>query len=156
MSNNMSIAVIGLAGRFPKAADVEAFWETLCEGKEGITFFSDDELLAAGLSPEEFNHPEYVKARAVLKDVDLFDADHHVVAPDRDPAEPARGRCQRVAEPFDVGVGGLHLADVGRERALRGRDIGDHVRELFADVAAGRSQVHAVKGVARLSHDASP
>lgn len=75
MSNNMSIAVIGLAGRFPKAADVEAFWETLCEGKEGITFFSDDELLAAGLSPEEFNHPDYVKARAVLKDVDLFDAD---------------------------------------------------------------------------------
>lgn len=75
MSNNMSIAVIGLAGRFPKAAGVEAFWQALCEGKEGITFFTDEELLAAGVSPEELNHPDYVKARAVLEDVDLFDAD---------------------------------------------------------------------------------
>ena len=75
MSNNMSIAVIGMAGRFPKAADIEAFWQMLCEGKEGITLFTDEELLAAGVSAHEINHPDYVKARAVLKDVDLFDAE---------------------------------------------------------------------------------
>jgi len=75
MSNDTSIAIIGLAGRFPKAADIEAFWENLRAGHEGLTFFTDAELAAAGVSPEEFNHPDYVRGRSVLENVDLFDAD---------------------------------------------------------------------------------
>ena len=38
------IAIIGMAARFPGAKNVKEFWRNLREGKESITFFSDDEL----------------------------------------------------------------------------------------------------------------
>ncbi len=69
-----AIAVIGIAARFPKAPDVDAYWQMLRDGREGISWFSDDELLAAGEPAERLADPAYVKARAVLDDVDLFDA----------------------------------------------------------------------------------
>lgn len=75
MSSDTSIAIIGIAGRFPQATDMDAFWDNLKNGREGITFFTDTELLAAGVSPQELSQPNYVKARAVLEGVELFDAD---------------------------------------------------------------------------------
>jgi amino acid adenylation domain-containing protein len=68
------IAVIGLAGRFPGAPDVRRLWLNLTAGREGITFFTAEELIAAGIDPELVERPEYVKAKGVLGDVDLFDA----------------------------------------------------------------------------------
>ncbi|MBT5903919.1 MAG: SDR family NAD(P)-dependent oxidoreductase [Opitutaceae bacterium] len=32
-----AIAIVGMAGRFPGAADVDALWELLCAGREGLT-----------------------------------------------------------------------------------------------------------------------
>ncbi len=55
------VAVVGLSGRFPGARNVDEFWARLCEGGESITFFSDGD-------------PDYVKAEAVLEDIELFDA----------------------------------------------------------------------------------
>lgn len=69
------IAVIGLAGRFPGAKNIEAFWENLKKGIESISHFSDDELLEAGVSPEALKHPDYVKAKGILEDIDCFDSD---------------------------------------------------------------------------------
>ncbi|RUM37090.1 MAG: hypothetical protein DSY58_04375, partial [Desulfobulbus sp.] len=40
------VAVIGMAGRFPGAQNVDFFWENLINGRESITFFPPD-----GLSP---------------------------------------------------------------------------------------------------------
>ncbi|HEY0602895.1 MAG TPA: SDR family NAD(P)-dependent oxidoreductase, partial [Herpetosiphonaceae bacterium] len=68
------VAIIGLNGRFPGAADVAAFWTNLCGGVEAISFFSDDELLAAGVEPATLRDPQYVKARGVLDQIDQFDA----------------------------------------------------------------------------------
>ncbi len=68
------IAIIGMAGRFPKARDLEEFWQNLCDGQEAITFFSPEELVSAGLDPVLLNDPHYVPARAILEDIDLFDA----------------------------------------------------------------------------------
>jgi len=68
------IAIIGMAGRFPKAPNLQRFWENLCQGTESTSFFSDQELEQAGISPELLRHPNYVKARGVLEDADLFDA----------------------------------------------------------------------------------
>ena len=68
------VAIIGLAGRFPGAADVETFWENLAAAREGITFASDEELLAAGVRPALLRADGYVKAKGVLPDADLFDA----------------------------------------------------------------------------------
>ncbi len=68
------IAIIGMAGRFPQAPNLQRFWENLCQGIEATSFFSDQELEQAGIPPELLRHPNYVKARGVLEDADLFDA----------------------------------------------------------------------------------
>jgi acyl transferase domain-containing protein/thioesterase domain-containing protein len=68
------IAVVGMAGRFPAADSVDEFWRNLRDGVESITFFTDEELLAIGVSPAQFEAPAYVKAKAVLKGVEMFDA----------------------------------------------------------------------------------
>ncbi len=69
-----AVAIIGLAGRFPGASDIETFWNNLRAGVESIRFFSDEELEAAGIDRGILKAPNYVKARAVLTDTDLFDA----------------------------------------------------------------------------------
>ncbi len=68
------IAIIGMAGRFPQAPNLQRFWENLAQGIEATSFFSDEELEQAGVSRELLRHPNYVKARGVLEDADLFDA----------------------------------------------------------------------------------
>jgi amino acid adenylation domain-containing protein len=68
-----SVAIIGMAGRFPGASTVEQFWQNLCAGTESITFFDASEL-AATLDPALVRDPAYVKARGVLHDVAMFDA----------------------------------------------------------------------------------
>lgn len=71
----LGIAIIGLAGRFPQAATVEAFWELLKAGREAIVTFSEAELLAAGVDAALLQHPAYVKRGVVIPDLDRFDAD---------------------------------------------------------------------------------
>jgi amino acid adenylation domain-containing protein/non-ribosomal peptide synthase protein (TIGR01720 family) len=68
------IAVIGLAGRFPKAQTVEQYWRNLRDGVEAISFFSDEELVAQGVSPEVLREPAIVKAAGAIEEVELFDA----------------------------------------------------------------------------------
>jgi acyl transferase domain-containing protein len=63
-----------MAGRFPRARNLQQFWENLRQGIEGTSFFSDQELEQAGIPSELLRHPNYVKARGVLEDADLFDA----------------------------------------------------------------------------------
>ncbi|NOX38149.1 MAG: SDR family NAD(P)-dependent oxidoreductase [Calditrichaeota bacterium] len=70
----LDIAIIGMAGRFPGAPTIEAFWENLKQGVEGIKFFSEEELKQAGISENVLRDPNYVKARGVLGDADQFDA----------------------------------------------------------------------------------
>ena len=68
------VAIVGMSCRFPGADTVEAFWKNLCAGTESITFFSDEELLEAGVPPSLLANPNYVKAAPVLHDADMFDA----------------------------------------------------------------------------------
>jgi amino acid adenylation domain-containing protein len=65
-----SIAIIGMAGRFPGAANLRQLWDNLCRGVESVRFFSDAEL-----DPRvDASVPGYVKARGVIDDADRFDA----------------------------------------------------------------------------------
>ncbi|HKH43278.1 MAG TPA: condensation domain-containing protein, partial [Thermoanaerobaculia bacterium] len=68
------IAVVGMAGRFPGADDLAALWRNLCGGVEGVTFYTREELAAAGVDPELLDDPRYVRAGAALRDVQSFDA----------------------------------------------------------------------------------
>ena len=68
------IAIIGMAGRFPGARDLDEFWSNLRDGIESIHFYSEEELLACGVDPGILKDPHYVRAGAILPDVEYFDA----------------------------------------------------------------------------------
>ena len=73
---NDGVAIIGLAGRFPGARNVDEFWNNLVDGRETLSFFADDELEPA--APDEMEarrQPNYVRSRGILADVELFDAE---------------------------------------------------------------------------------
>jgi acyl transferase domain-containing protein len=72
--NTECIAVIGMSGRFPGAADVETFWRNLRDGVESVSFFSEEELARAGVDPDLQREPRFVGAGGVLDDIDKFDA----------------------------------------------------------------------------------
>jgi acyl transferase domain-containing protein/acyl carrier protein len=68
------IAIIGMAGRFPGANNIDSFWQNLQNGVESISFFTDEELLSTGVEPTLLSDHRYVKAGTVLEDIELFDA----------------------------------------------------------------------------------
>ncbi|MEN3615161.1 SDR family NAD(P)-dependent oxidoreductase [Plantactinospora sp. ZYX-F-223] len=68
------VAIIGMAGRFPGARSVEEFWANLRDGIVSIDVLSEEELISAGVSPEEFGQADYVRVGARVRDVDKFDA----------------------------------------------------------------------------------
>ncbi|MEH2042430.1 type I polyketide synthase [Nostoc sp.] len=74
LNDKDEIAIIGMAGRFPGANKVDSFWQNLRDGVESISFFTDEELISAGVDSASLNDPNYVKASGVLEDIELFDA----------------------------------------------------------------------------------
>ncbi|HYO55828.1 type I polyketide synthase [Archangium sp.] len=68
------VAIIGMAGRFPGAPDIETFWRNLRQGVEARTVFSDEQLEAAGVDRAQREHPSYVRAGFVLDGAEMFDA----------------------------------------------------------------------------------
>ena len=69
-----AIAVVGMAGRFPGAPDVEQFWQNLLAGESSFSSFDDAELVAAGVTPSDLRNPNYVKVAPVIDEIDQFDA----------------------------------------------------------------------------------
>ncbi len=69
------IAIVGVAGRFPGAADVEAMWRNVLGGVEAIGPLDDAVLLAHGVDADSLASPDYVKRGAVLDGIAEFDAD---------------------------------------------------------------------------------
>jgi acyl transferase domain-containing protein len=69
------IAIIGMSGRFPGAADVETFWRNIREGVESVTHFDPSELdLPLDSLAKEDPNARYVCAKGILDDIDMFDA----------------------------------------------------------------------------------
>jgi amino acid adenylation domain-containing protein len=68
------IAIVGMAGRFPGADDVDTFWRKLCDGIESISTLSEQDLRDAGVSAAQLDDPRYVRRKGVLDDVARFDA----------------------------------------------------------------------------------
>ncbi|HYN20848.1 MAG TPA: beta-ketoacyl synthase N-terminal-like domain-containing protein [Thermoanaerobaculia bacterium] len=69
-----AVAIVGMSGRFPGAADVGAFWRNLRDGVESISTFTDAELAESGVDADLASRPEYVRWAGVLEDVERFDA----------------------------------------------------------------------------------
>jgi len=74
-NNSMeAIAIIGMTGRFPDAKNIEEFWQNLQSGVESISIFTNEEVISDGIDCNILSDRNYVKASAILKDIDLFDA----------------------------------------------------------------------------------
>ena len=68
-----AIAIIGMAGRFPGAPSVRQFWDNICNSINSIEQIAETALEDA-FTPEERAAPDFVRARGILDDIDLFDA----------------------------------------------------------------------------------
>ncbi len=75
------VAVIGMAGRFPGAADLDEFWRNLRAGVRSVRRFSDEELRASGVPRRDRESPGYVPAGGDLEGVEMFDPAFFDVTP---------------------------------------------------------------------------
>lgn len=73
--SDMPVAIVGMAGRFPGAANIAALWSLVAGGESGLTLFSDEELRAHGLAADKLKQANYIKAKGVIDDHEWFDAD---------------------------------------------------------------------------------
>lgn len=76
-----AMAIVGMAGRFPGASDLEAFWRNIREGVEALEPFSDADLQDAGVDPALSGQPQYVRKGTVLENADHFDAGFFGMSP---------------------------------------------------------------------------
>ncbi len=74
-SNKNRIAIVGFDCRLPGADNVDEFWKNLLAEKDSIVEFTEEQLLAAGVSPATFNNPNYVRKRGIVERPDQFDAE---------------------------------------------------------------------------------
>jgi phthiocerol/phenolphthiocerol synthesis type-I polyketide synthase E len=68
-----AVAIVGLACRVPGAGDAAQFWRNLKAGKESLSRFSVDDLVAGGLDPAMANDPAYIPIRGKVDGAELFD-----------------------------------------------------------------------------------
>ncbi len=68
------IAVIGLAGRYPKSSNIDEFWSNLKNGVDCLEGVSDDELEALGIPSDVYSDPRFVRRGTRLPFADCFDA----------------------------------------------------------------------------------
>jgi phthiocerol/phenolphthiocerol synthesis type-I polyketide synthase E len=75
------IAVVGFSCRFPGAKNSDEFWHNLRDGVDSIRRFSTEELVSAGVPDEWLNDSNFVRAGALLDNIDLFDAEFFKYSP---------------------------------------------------------------------------
>jgi amino acid adenylation domain-containing protein len=68
-----AVAIIGMTGRFPGAANLDQLWRNLCNSVESISFFTPEEL-GPGIDENLRDDPDYIRARGLIEGADLFDA----------------------------------------------------------------------------------
>lgn len=75
------VAIVGMAGRFPGARDLDTFWELIASGRNAFTRLTDEQLKAAGVPAELRSDPAYVPVAGMLEDVESFDAEFFDIGP---------------------------------------------------------------------------
>tara|TARA_R110000787_G_scaffold11002_19_gene36664 strand:+ start:64909 stop:69441 length:4533 start_codon:yes stop_codon:yes gene_type:complete len=70
-----AIAIVGMAGRFPDAPDIDTFWRNILAGKESLRTFDTETLEKAGVPQALQDHPDFVPKGTPLDEVDMFDAE---------------------------------------------------------------------------------
>src|SRR6266545_5086942 len=75
-ADEFDVAIIGMAGRFPGARDINAFWRLLRDGVEGISFFTME-----GTGELTASTGAFIAAGGIVEEIDLFDAEFFGVPP---------------------------------------------------------------------------
>ncbi|MDO6851923.1 beta-ketoacyl synthase N-terminal-like domain-containing protein [Priestia megaterium] len=73
--NDMDVAIIGISGKFPGSSNINEFWENLVAGHEMVTEFKEEELKELGVPSDTLQDSYYQPRGAILKDIDMFDAE---------------------------------------------------------------------------------
>ena len=71
----------GSSAGFPMPTTSKSFGGTFGRDAESISFFTEEELIAAGVEPELVAEPNYVHANGILSDVTHFDAGFFGITP---------------------------------------------------------------------------
>lgn len=78
---NRDIAVIGMAGRFPGAENIETFWRNLTDGHCAVRALTEAEQIIAGVDKTMAAQANYVNACGWLDGADTFDAEFFACSP---------------------------------------------------------------------------
>ncbi len=81
LREGLDIAIVGMAGRFPGAQNIAAFWENVRDGVESLSVLSDQDLVNAGVPDALRRDPNYVRVRGLMEGIDLFDAGFFGITP---------------------------------------------------------------------------
>jgi acyl transferase domain-containing protein/acyl carrier protein len=155
-----AIAIIGMAGRFPGAANVHELWNVVREGRETLRHFTESELLAAGVDARELARPGYVRCCGLIEGVELFDAAHFGLTPREAELTAPEQRLlfECASEALEDGGYGARWHDE-RVGVFVGSSLGTYLLDHFAprssslETTAGMSLVIANLGAAtRISY----
>ncbi|ASA55301.1 beta-ketoacyl synthase N-terminal-like domain-containing protein [Vibrio gazogenes] len=69
--NGIEVAIIGIAGKYPQADNIQDFFDNLKHGKECLTTFTDEELQAS--DPWYTQDANYVKRAGIINNATGFD-----------------------------------------------------------------------------------
>ncbi|MEM7410829.1 MAG: amino acid adenylation domain-containing protein [Myxococcota bacterium] len=146
---NEPIAVVGMAARFPGAGSIDAFWENLREGRDGVTRLERDALLDAGVDASLLDDPHFVPASPMLDDIDRFDATFFGVAP----------RQAQIMDPqhrllLEIAWAALEDAGIapGRSAGRVGVFAGAGLSSYFLHNLAAAPELVAAAGVTAVRH----
>lgn len=73
--SELDIAIVGMAGRFPDADNVDALWQNIRAGQCAVKSYDDEALRSAGVSESDINDPDYVKRGVPFERLAQFDAE---------------------------------------------------------------------------------
>ena len=78
---NDAIAIVGMAGQFPGAQDIESFWQLLEEGRDAVTNGRDDAGPWEGVTGDPAAEDPVLRRGGFVSGVDLFDAGFFGIRP---------------------------------------------------------------------------
>ena len=129
------IAIIGMVGRFPGAANTDEFWDNLCRGVESSTFFTKEEI-DPSVDSETIADPNYVRARGIVEGAELFDAGFFNISPRE--AEVMDPQCRIFLE---LAYEALENAGYTADKGKIGLYAGSGQNTYFENHLCGRTEI---------------
>ena len=73
LDTSSQIAIIGMAGRFPGASNINQLWQNLLNNVDSLEILAFDELKKLGIPENVLKGKDYVAAARVLSNIEYFD-----------------------------------------------------------------------------------